>query len=61
MTFDEAKEIIKRMIDSGRETGDSDTKALEIILKRAEKKEKSKQKNCLFCFGCSRLDQLSRL
>lgn len=67
MTFDEAKEIIKRMINLGHKTGDFRprehfTKAMEIVLKKAEANQKQSKKNCLFCIsGCSRLNQLSRL
>ena len=48
MTFDEAKEIIKRMIDLGHRTGDFRprehfTKAMEIILEKAEVNHKTKQ------------------
>ena len=54
MTFDEAKEIIKRMIDLGHKTGDFRprehfTRAMEIILEKAEANNKTKHKWCLFC------------
>ena len=54
MTFDEAKEIIKRMIDLGHKTGDFRprehfTKAMEIVLEKAEANQKTNRKCCLFC------------